>query len=473
MSGATKPKLRLVGQAEKADPIFGGRPKDELEFLPAALEVIETPTPPLPRVAALSVVGLLLVSLAWAAFSKVDIIATAPGRLVPSGGGKVVQPLETGTITSIRVHDGSVVHQGDVLVELEPTETLADQQQVASELVAAELDVARLKTVALGAPFRAPPGADPTAAAIAEKEAKAELADRNAKLSSLTQQMAEHQAELAGSRAAATRLQTILPLDQQSLRVFEDLQKKGFGSKLQLIQAQEKAADTAQQLDVEREHIPQYQAAVAASERDRAEADADAAKTDLASLTEAQVKVASLQDQLSKASERHKDKTLVAPVDGAVQELAIHTIGGVVEPGQTLMRIAPGDAGLEVEARLENKDVGFVRVGMPAEVKIEAFPFTRYGVIHASVTDISRDAVAEAPAKQPDASSMQPSDTADDLHYLVHMRLDRDTINIDGKQIGLTPGMMITAEIKTGKRRVLDYILSPLAKSTSEAAHER
>jgi len=472
MSGTSKPRLRVVGQAEKADPIFGGRPKDELEFLPAALEVIETPTPPLPRVAALSVVGLLLVALSWAAFSKVDIIATAPGRLVPVGGGKVVQPLEAGTITSIDVHEGSVVHKGDVLVELEPTETLADQQQVTSELAAAQLDVARLETVALGKRFHAPAGADPTAAAIAEKEADAELADRNAKLSSLTQQTAEHQAELAGARAEATRLQTILPLDQQTLHVYEDLQKKGFGSRLQLIQAEEKQADTAQQLDVQRERIPQYEAAVAASERDRAEADADAAKTDLAALTDAQVKAASLEDQLSKATGRHRDKTLTAPVDGTVQELNVHTVGGVVEPGQTLMRVAPGNAGLEVEARLENKDVGFVSVGMPAEVKIEAFPFTRYGVVHAKVTSISRDAVAET-ARQPDGPSHQSAPSEDDLHYLVHLRLDRNAIDVDGHWVALTPGMMITAEIKSGQRRVMDYVLSPLAKATSEAGHER
>jgi hemolysin D len=470
MSGAVaKPRLRVVGQP-KSDPIFGSRPKHELEFLPAALEVIETPPPPLPRVMMLSLAGLLVAVIAWACFGQVDIVSTAPGRLVPSGGGKVVQPLETGTITAIRVHDGSVVKKGDVLIELEPTDTLADQRHLESEIAAAQLEVARLKSVALGEPFRAPADADPAAARIAQRSAEAAIADRTAKVDGLARQVDQHRAELASAQAETERLAALAPIAAQRTEVLQQLTRQGYGSSLQLLDAQEKQQDSAHSLETQRRRIPEIQAQIAATENQRIGAGAEAAKGDLAALTDAEVKAATLADDLEKAREHLKDRTLTAPVDGTVQELSVHTIGGVVEPGQTLMRIAPTGASVEVEAKLSNKDIGFVHAGMPAEIKVETFPFTRYGVIHAKVLNVSSDAIVEAPGP----SSQSVSATGgEDLHYLVRLRLDRDAMDVDGRQVGLTPGMMVEAEIKTGKRRVIEFVLSPLAKATGEAGRER
>ena len=126
------------------------------------------------------------------------------------------------------------------------------------------------------------------------------------------------------------------------------------------------------------------------------------------------------------------------------------------------MRIAPKGVGVEVEAKLPNKDVGFVRAGMPVTVKIETFPFTRYGVIKGQLTSVSEDAVSD---KRPDGS--------EELTYLVRVALARDTMNIDGRTVRLEPGMAVTAEVKTGHRRVIQYALSPLAKAVREAGRER
>jgi hemolysin D len=240
---------------------------------------------------------------------------------------------------------------------------------------------------------------------------------------------------------------------------------------LQLLDAKEKQEDNVRSLEVQRRRIPELQAQIAAAERARAQAEADAAKTSLAALADIQVKAASLSEELNKAAQRTKDRTLTAPIDGAVQELAIHTIGGVVEPGQTLMRIAPLGGAVEVEARLSNQDIGFVRPGMAAEVKVQTFPFTRYGLIHATVLSLSRDAVADPKPADPQPDATAPP--ANDLRYLMRLRLDRDTMDIDGKPTRLTPGMMVTAEVKTGRRRVIDFVLSPLAKATQEAGRER
>lgn len=470
---AAAPVRRPPKAPIKPDPIFGGRPRHELQFLPAALEVIDTPAPPLPRAAALVMTALLAAVVAWSVLGRVDIISTAPGRIVPAGGSKVVQPLEAGTITAIAVHDGMSVHKGDVLVELEPTATMADQARAGGELAAERLEVARLRSVALGEGFRAPQGADAANTAIARREAEAEIADRDAKIGGLTAQIAQHQAALQEAHAEIDRLTALLPLAQKRVKIFEALNAQGYASSVQLIEAQEKEADTGAQLEVQRRRVPELQAQIAAAERSRAEAQADAAKTNLSALSEAQVKASSLGEDLAKAADRVRGRTLTAPVDGTVQELAIHTIGGVVGPGQTLMRIAPSASPVEVEARLANKDIGFVRAGMAAEIKVQTFPFTRYGLIHATVVSISRDAVAEAKAQDQAGQGAAQAGGGDDLHYLMRLKLDRDTMTIDGHAVKLIPGMAVTAEIKTGTRRVIDFVLSPLARATREAGRER
>lgn len=453
---------RRVFAPAKPDPIFGGRPRDELAFLPAALEIVETPAPPASRVTALLLTGLLGATLGWACLGKVDIVSSAPGKLIPAGGGKVIQPLETGAVIAIDTRDGQHVHKGQVLIELEPTETLSDLDRLRGELSAARLESARLQAVALGKAFALPTGVDAGAAAVARQEAGAERAELAEKLATLDRQIEQHRAEIEEAQAQVARLTALLPIDQQSMAVFQALSKKGYGSKLQLLDAQEKVEDTSRQLAVQRTKIPELEAQIAATQRQRAETAAETSKTDLGNLTDAKVKAASLQQQVDAAEQHLRTRTLVAPVDGTVQELAVHTIGGVVEPGQTLMRIAPTEAGVEVEAKLPNKDVGFVRAGMQVAVKVETFPFTRYGVIRGTVTSVSNDAVSD---KRPDGS--------EELTYLMKVKLERDTMNVDGKTVRLEPGMSVTSEVKTGKRRVIQFVLSPLEKATGEAGRER
>jgi len=400
--------------------------------------------------------------IAWACLGQVDMVSSAPGKLIPAGGGKVVQPLETATVTAIRVRDGQHVRKGDVLVELEPTETRSERDRLQGELAGAQMDVARLRTVAQGKAFSGPVGGDAAQTAVARQEALAERAELEEKLATLDRQIDQHRAEIASSQAEVARLEALLPIDQKSTAVFVTLAKKGYGSTLQLLQAQEKQEDTARQLEVQRRKAPELQAEIAALQRQRAETSAESAKTDLGQLSDAQVKASSLQQQLTGAEEHLRTRTLVASTAGTVQELAIHTVGGVVQPAETLMRIAPAGVGVEVEAKLPNKDVGFVRAGMPVAVKVETFPFTRYGVLRGTVSNVSDDAVSD---KRPDGS--------EELTYLVRVKLERDTMAVDGHTVRLEPGMAVTAEVKTGHRRVIQYVLSPLAKAVHEAGRER
>jgi hemolysin D len=165
-----------------------------------------------------------------------------------------------------------------------------------------------------------------------------------------------------------------------------------------------------------------------------------------------------LEQEHLKADTRGKLMKLTSPVDGTIQQLGVHTVGGVVTPAQPMMVIVPRDNALEVEAFVENKDVGFVKAGQDAEVKIETFQYTKYGTIHAKVISVSHDAI---------------NDEKRGLIYLARVKMDRSTINVDGSEVNLSPGMAVSAEVKTGKRRVIEYFLSPLLQYGHESLRER
>jgi len=193
-------------------------------------------------------------------------------------------------------------------------------------------------------------------------------------------------------------------------------------------------------------------------------------------LVDAERKAATLRQDLRRAEERSRRRILASPIDGVVQQLAIHTIGGVVTPAQEIMVVVPRDSVLQIEASVQNADIGFVREGQEAEIKVETFPFTKYGLVEGAVTQISRDAVA-SPPKQP-ASQNQQQAVPDPLPpqgsvYSARVRMDRDAMMIDGRKVMLTPGMAVTVEVKTGSRRVIEYLLAPLLRYKQESLRER
>jgi hemolysin D len=164
------------------------------------------------------------------------------------------------------------------------------------------------------------------------------------------------------------------------------------------------------------------------------------------------------EQELIKARTRLRARTLVAPVAGVVQQLAVHSIGAIVTPAQQLMVIVPGNDRLEVEAMLENKDIGFVEVGQQAEIKVDTFPFTKYGTIEGEVLDLSNDAVA---------------DEAKGLVYKMRVSMKQDSLRVNGRQVTLSPGMTVTVESRTGTRRLIEFFLSPLLRYADESVRER
>ena len=207
-------------------------------------------------------------------------------------------------------------------------------------------------------------------------------------------------------------------------------------------------------------------------QRQRDEAASRFASSVLGDLAKAEQARNELSQQLVKAETRSSNTQLRAPVDGVVEQLAVHTVGGVVTPAQRLLMVVPDRQNLIVEVRLENRDVGFVREGQPVEVKVETFTFTRYGLIKGKVVGVSRDVVA-APDQGAGGPDATPADKLRPPAYVARIALDSSTMMVDGQRQSLQPGMAVTADIKTGRRTIVDYLLSPIAKRTNESLRER
>ena len=481
--------------------------RDDLEFLPAALEIVETPASPLGRAIAGTLIAFFLIAVAWACLGHIDIIATAQGKIVPVGRIKVIQPLEAGEVIAIHVRDGDRVREGQVLIELDRTVTTSERNRVRHDLLRARLDVARLVAlraaldagafsgkVDTGFPQKMRPSEEPGAAdfvppadapayEIARTRAAmlAQAEQQSAKLSALDQQIAQKAAEAEAIAATTAKLNAGLPIIEETAAVREKVMQMQYGNRIAHLDAQLKLSEQRHELLVQARRAAESAAARQALEWQREQTRAEYARAIMTELAEAEPKAAQFAEDLIKAEKRVQAQTLRAPLDGTVQQLALHTIGGVVTPAQALMVVVPADAGIEVEAMVANKDIGFVHDGDPAEIKIDTFNFTIYGLLHGKVVGVSQDAIVrDKPSDQSNSSSRPSAQGArgseppgQELLYAARVSLDQTRMQIDDRMVDLSPGMAVTVEIKTGQRRIIRFLLSPLLRYKQESLRER
>jgi hemolysin D len=461
-----------------------GRRGAELAFLPAALEIVETPPSPIGRAIGATIILLFCAALLWAWWGTIDIVASATGKIVPSGRTKVIQPFETGVVSAVYVQDGQAVKAGDVLIQLDPTISGAESDRLAKELLAARLDVTRLRALLSEgkdpeASFVAPEGASRAQIELHRSLLSHQLEEYRAKLANLDKQYAQAQASRAGAAAQVQKLSLSMPLLQKRVAAYKTLVDHGWGELLQYLQMSQDLVEYQQELEVQKAKLAETVAALDGLKEQKRQVEAEFRRINYADLSQAEQKVASLQEQLVEAQQRQRLQTLTAPVDGTVQQLAVHTVGGVVTPAQQLLAIVPADSRLEIEAMVSNRDIGFVRPGQEAEIKIDTFNFTRYGLLHGQVLSISQDAIIND--RQQDRSNDRGLGTQNDtrepmgkeLNYSARISLDRTKMQIDDRMVNLSPGMAVTVEIKTGSRMILSYLLSPLLRYRQETLRER
>jgi hemolysin D len=458
------------------------RETEELAFLPAALEIVETPPSPIGRAIGATIIALFLLALAWATLGHVDIVATATGKIVPTGRSKVIQPFETGVVRAIRVANGQTVNAGDTLIELDPTINESELNHIRSDLQSAQLDIARLNAALTDtddplAAFRPPEGADRALVATQRNLLLAQISEHKAKIAALDGQKAQKEAELATISATINKLEAVIPTIEERVNIRKSLDQ--YGSRLQYFEVLQQLTESQQERLVKKSSLKEAQAAVAAITETRAQTRAEYRRTLFGELTEAKRKAAGLAADLSKAEQRTKLQQLTAPVSGMVQQLAVYTVGGVVTPAQTLMVIVPSDSQLEIEAMVSNRDIGFVHAGDEVQIKVDTFDFTRYGLLHGKVLSVSSDAIVrDTPSdksndKQAGAANATSEPKGQELTYAARISVDRTRMRVEDKTVNLSPGMAVTVEIKTGSRRIIGYLLSPLLKYKHDSLRER
>jgi hemolysin D len=408
----------------------------EAEFLPPSLALQEKPVSPAWRLTAKVLMALVAILLLWSIFGHIDITVNAIGKIIPSGRTKTIASVDVASVKAIHVQEGQEVKAGDVLIELDAAAFDADRDKAKSNQMMALLQMARSRALIAAVDNMKPPRL-PNIASIPEEELEAEQLH-------LDVQYGDFLAKLHHVEEEIRRCELDLPLVTQQAKDYQELAKNHDVSTHAYLEKEQARIDLEGQLARAR-----TQRIALIEETRRVAYDA---------LTEAK-KIAEESRQDAVRAESHSRLLkLTAPVDGTVQQLTVHTVGGVVPAAQPLMLIVPAEKTIEVEAFLENKDVGFVDEGQPAAVKIDAFQYTKYGTVPGRVIHISRDAIP---------------DEKRGLIYSVKVVLDKSSISVRDRSVPLTEGMSVNVEIKTGTRRAIEYFLSPLLQHGRESLHER
>jgi hemolysin D len=389
-------------------------------------------------------------------------------------------------VRAIEVHDGQFVHAGEPLIELDPTMDQAEQEHVKSDLIAAQLDVERLHAALSDAAdpltLFQPPADAPAALVANERQLLIDGASaQRAKISSLDNQITEKTAERDTTSRTIDKYAAEIPLQQQRVDARKYLFDNGLGSKLQYLQEAQGLVTNQKELLVPKSHLNEAQATLSALIDQRVQAVSEYRRGLADDLVKADAKAAGLTQDVIKAARKTGLQHLTAPVDGTVQQLAVHTVGGVVTPAQALLVIVPDTGHLEIEAMVSNRDIGFVHPGQAADIKVDTFSYTRYGLLHGTVESVSADAVT--PDRREDdpnarATSLDknavPSDAgAKEPVYSARVTLDKTSMIVDDGRIDLLPGMAVAVEIKTGSRRIISYLLSPILRYGHESLRER
>ena len=449
---------------EKKQGATVSRQRDEMQFLPAALEILETPASPIGRMLMWVLIALFSLALAWSIVGKVEIVAVAQGKLIPNGKSKIIQPLEAGIVKTIWVANGEHVALGQVLIELDPGNAAADVSKFHTARIDALLTLRRAQALLNAQRSNTSPKLDLIDDASSERLRDAQhLADSifdeyRSKVLALRTELQRRETELHVTHRKIEGLQQTLLIARAEESDYASLHEKNYVSRHEYLEKQQAHIQVKQDLAAQHSYTHQLHDGFAVQRQEIATAIAQFRHEQLDILNQAQEQLAQIQGDERKSQLRQSQMVLLAPVAGTVQQLAVHTVGGVVTPAQQLLVIVPDDAGLEIEAHILNQDIGFVRAKQDVAIKLDAFPYTRYGTLPGKVLSISHDAVMDEKLG---------------LIYQARIALLQSEIAIDGKHVRLSPGMASAIEIKTEQRRIIEYLLSPLLKYQSEALRER
>lgn len=435
------------------------------DFRPDLLTIQHSPPSAWPRGLLLTVgilVGLLVL---WACFAKLDVVATAQGRLVPITFTKVVQPAEPGVVLDILVKDGDVVKAGQTLLRLDARLAQSELIGFGKDVTIKRLTLRRIEAELADRPFSLNAHDPPELAAQMEAQFKARRQSYTDALAQEAEALNKAKADLTSAEQVLAKLRQTVPLYRQSAEAYDKLLKEGFVGEVAANEKKRDFVEREQDFKAQESNVQSLKAVISGSEKK-----VSAIRSSYRSQLENE-RIDTL-TQLNR-SNQELDKSVIksglleikAPNDGVVKDLAVTTKGAVVQAGSLLLNVVPRDEPVQAEVLLSNEDVGFVAVGQKAQVKVAAYPFQKYGLLSGKVILLGAD--SSDPKQQ--QQTQQPQ-----LTYRALVTFDQQTLKSpNGDALPLSPGMVVSAEIHQGRRTVLEYLLSPMQKIGAEAARER
>jgi hemolysin D len=434
---------------------------DPADFAPPLLRLQDKPPAPLAGWMLRLLIALVAGVILWATFGRLDIVAVADGKLVPSSYLKIVQPAEQGIVKEILVKEGEAVREGQVLVRMDPVLTDADVKSIQVEHDSKRIALRRIDAQLSGKPFS---GNAQYAANVRAYENA--LAQEQALLDK-----ARH--DLVGAQATKAKLEQVLPHYVEQERAFEKLTKDGFAGRIMYTDKQRERIEKEQDLRTQESVIHSSRSLIEQSEKKMAQITADYRRQLQTERVEIAAQLERVGQELAKQSHRRELLELRAPQAGTVKDLATHTAGTVAAPGTILMTLVPEGDKLVAEVWVSNQDVGFIRAGQEAKLKLAAFQFQKYGLVDGRVMHVNADATEAASANTRSDALTGRDRPMGPLAFRALIELAAQELAADGRRYALQPGMQVAGEIHLGTRSVLEYLLSPVQKAFHEAARER
>ena len=435
------------------------------EFLPSAEEIIESPAVPFGKVVIYLVTLLLIVSLAWSYLGQIDIIVSAPGKISTEGSTKIIQPAVSGVVKNIHVHEGQVVRQGDMLVQLDTQSSENDVATLEKSLAMAKLERDILAKLAVGASAddaintaHLPDDLKDNLRQFARSRAANTQSQQNLLQQSITSTQQQFTFSQQSQQNATSTLQK---LKQQEQGINEKLKNANVfersSLRSELVSLQQRISTAESSLISQNQQVANSRSAISEAQQKLQSVRTDQQANAYNTIVAQNKRIVELENNLAKAKQLQEQATIKAPVSGTILSLVTKTIGGVVNAGERIAQIVPEKAPLYVDATLQNQDVGFVKIGQRVVVKVATYPFQRYGYLEGTIETVSPDAV---------------SDEQQGLIYRTKVKLSNSKSSKQNS-LKLLPGMSVSAEITTGKRRIIEFFLDPLITHTEDSLKVR
>jgi hemolysin D len=430
------------------------------EFLPPAVEILEKPPSPAGRILVWVILALFLLAILWSFIGEIDEVVVARGKVIPIGYTKVLQSEDKGIVKRILVQEGQRVKQGDLLMELDRTMSESDLNALKKEIAYYDTNIRRILAELEDKPFLPEAGSPVDSKDFIQQMSlyRSRQSEKKAKTEFYDAQIRQKEDSVRVAESSLVKYKELLAIAREREQNLKEIVDVGAISKYTYLEYKGKRIELEQNVQMNISELSAAEAEAKAARQEKAQYQAEWNRQLQEELINSRKQYNTLKESERKAELKNKLIEIKAPVDGAVHKLDIHTVGAVVTEAQPLMEVVPEGTPMEVEAWMENRDVGFVTPNMPAEIKVDAFNFQKFGTLKGKVREISPDAIEDKERGQ---------------LYRVMVSMDEEKLHMDNRDLQVYPGMAVSAEIKTRKKRIIDFFLEPFQTYKSEALRER